>query len=61
MKCPRQSAFVKLLDELLSIHRECNKDRFSVDETYKLMDEFSQKKKHFVNLWCPTFKEYEEY
>lgn len=61
MKCPRQSAFVECLDELLLLHKEVMKDRFSVDEHDEFCSQFTKKKKWFVNFWCPTFKEYEEF
>lgn len=59
-ECPRQKAFIKHLDELLYLHEEATRDRFSVDESYRFMEEFSQNKQSFVNLWCPTFKQDEE-
>ena len=61
MKCPRQKAFVKHLDELLSAYYDSMKDVWSVDEQDSFINVFSKKKKSFVNLWCPTLKEYEEF
>ena len=60
MKCPRQLAFSKQLQDLLIIYAEILSDRFSVDETDKWIEKFSNEKRHFINSWCPTLKEYEE-
>ena len=60
-KCPRQTAFVEQLDDLLSSYFESMKDRSSVDEQDKYIEKFVDNKKRFVNLWCPTLKEYDEY
>lgn len=60
MKCPRQTAFIKQLDELLIAYYDAFKDRFFVSESDEYIEKFAKKKKHFVNLWCPTLKEYEE-
>jgi hypothetical protein len=61
MKCPRQTAFAKKLDELLSIQRDACLQHFSFDEKEKIVDELQEKRKLFINNWCPTFIEYEEF
>lgn len=61
MKCPKQNAFAKNLDVVLDAYYEARRDRFSVDESYNLMDEFIKLKKEFVNKWCPTLDFYEEF
>lgn len=61
MKCPRQKAFAQQLDELLTCYYDSMEDRFSVDEQDLLIDKFVKRKNKFINLWCPVFKEYEEF
>lgn len=61
MKCPCQTAFAKHLDELLCLYYETLKLSSHEDFGIKLIDKFLERRKRFVNLWCPTYKEYEEF
>lgn len=61
MKCPMQTAFVKKLDELIEMYADAHRDHFSIDEQDSKFKKFSEHKRQFVNLWCPTCKEYEPY
>lgn len=59
MKCPRQQAFAKKLDELLYLSRDIGRDHFSYDELARKEDHLHELRAIFVNNWCPILKEYE--
>ncbi len=51
--CPQQQAFMKRLNEIIKLHGFGDSLRSDVYDIY-----FSENYCNFVNLWCPTFKEY---
>lgn len=59
MKCPKQQAFMDQLDLLIATAIVTFKDHFDVDTQDNYISVYQREYKNFVNLWCPTTKDYD--